>query len=149
MRLVVALMAVLCLWGASAVGQTVLRVLIVDQTDTMEESLRILAFARALRATGLVTLKAVTQLPDAPWAEEPFLVVIVIPAQSRFIWLCTPAPVGYLPDPLPEAYRGLADGLTQAFDGQREVRGSGDDLYVFFLSLHLQRRGVLVGVDGP
>ncbi len=149
MKKFLALMMVLCLWSAGVVAQTTLRLLVVDQTDTMEESLRIVAFVRAVRATGFFTVKALPRLPTEPWADEPFLFVIVIPAQSRYIWFCTPAPVQYLPDPLPEAYRGLVEGLVQAFEGRREVRGSSDDLYVFFLSVYLQRLQLLVGVGGP
>ena len=130
-----------------AAGQQV-RVLIVDETTTIEESLRVQALARALRATEVFVVKAMLSLPTERWRDEPFLFALVFPAQSLYVWLLSPGPVQYLPDPLPLVYFGLVEGITQAFDGSRQVRGSGDDLYPFLLSLQLQRRGLLVGVDG-
>ena len=147
MRKALALVVTLLALGWGSLGQQTLRLLIVDQTGTMEESLRILAFVRAVRATGLVTVKALAGFPTEPWTEEPFLFAIVIPPQTELIWFCTPAPVNYLPNPLPEAYNALAGGLVQAFEGRRQVRGSHEDVYVLFLSGYLQRLNYLVGVD--
>ncbi|MCX7750077.1 MAG: hypothetical protein N2320_00645 [Candidatus Bipolaricaulota bacterium] len=132
---------------AVAASAQPVRLLVVDETETVEESLRIQALARALRATEVFAVKAVRALPAEPWAGEPFLFVLLFPARGPYVWLLSPAPVGYLPDPLPLVYAGLVEGVTQAFGGARQVRGSGDDVYAFLLSLHLLRLGVLVG--GP
>ncbi len=148
MNRVLALLACLAVGGTLALGQTI-RLLIVDETKTLEESLRIAAFARAVRGTGFFSIKALPALPTHAWEDEPFLFAIIVPETGRFIWLCTPAPIQYLPEPLPEAYAGLAQGLREAFAGEREVRGSGDDLYVLLLAIQLQRLGILVGVGGP
>lgn len=125
-------------------GQPV-RLLIVDETTTVEESLRIQALARGLRASGVFTVKAALALPTEPWEDEPFLFILIFPAEGPFVWLLSPGPVQYLPEPLPLVYRGLVDGVAQAFAGGHVVRGSGDDLYPFLLSIHLQRQGLLVG----
>jgi len=138
--------AALALAGLIGAGQQV-RLLIVDETTTVEESLRIQALARGLRASGVFTVRAMLALPAVPWEEEPFLFVLVFPSQGRYVWLLSPGPVQYLPDPLPLVYSGLVEGVAQAFATAREVRGSGDDLYPFLLSLHLQRLGLLVGVN--
>lgn len=129
------------------VGQQV-RLLIVDETTTVEESLRIQALARGLRATEVFVVKAMLSLPTERWRDEPFLFILLFPAQGPYVWLLSPGPVQYLPDPLPLVYAGLVDGVGQAFGGSRQVRGSGDDLYPFLLSLQLQRLGLLVGADG-
>lgn len=136
----------LMLVSAIGAGQQV-RLLIVDETVTMEESLRIQALARGLRASGVFAVKAMLALPAEPWEDDPFLFILVFPAQGPYVWLCSPGPVQYLPDPLPLVYYGLVDGVAQAFGGTRQVRGSGDDLYPFLLSLYLQRLGLLVGVN--
>lgn len=138
---------VLAMVGLVATGQQV-RLLIVDETTTVEESLRIQALARGLRATEVFVVKAMPSLPTERWRDEPFLFILVLPAQSLYVWLLPPGPVQYLPDPLPLVYAGLVDGVGQAFDGSRQVRGSGDDLCPFLLSLQLQRLGLLVGADG-
>ncbi len=142
-----ALIVAMALLGVVAGASQPVRLLIVDETETVEESLRILALARALRATEVFSVRALRALPTEPWKEEPFLFVLLFPARGPYVWLLSPAPVAYLPDPLPLVYAGLVDGVRQAFGGAREVRGSGDDLYPFLLSLHLLRLGVLVG--GP
>lgn len=137
---------VMVLVGLIGVGEQV-RLLVVDGTTTMEESLRIQALVRALRATGFFTVKAMLSLPTEPWEGEPFLFILVFPAQGPFVWLLSPGPVQYLPDPLPLVYGGLVDGVVQAFGGARQVRGPGDDLYVFLLSIRFQRLGLLVGAN--
>lgn len=145
-RRVACVMVTLALAGLFAVGQQV-RVLIVDETTTIEESLRIQALARGLRASGVFTVKAMLALPTEPWTDEPFLFVLLFPVQGPYVWLLSPGPVQHLPDPLPAVYTGLVDAVSQAFGAARQVRGSADDLYVFLLSLHLQRLGLLVGVS--
>lgn len=90
--------------------------------------------------------RAMLSLPTEPWSDEPFLFVLIFPGQGPYVWLCTPGPQ-YLPDPLPVVYAALVEGIAQAFGQAREVRGSGDDLYPFLLSIYLQRLGLLVGVN--
>lgn len=126
-------------------GQQV-RLLIVDETTTIEESLRIQALVRGLRASGLFTVKAMLSFPTEPWEEEPFLFILAFPAQGPYVWLLSPGPVQYLPHPLPLVYAGLVEAVGQAFPA-RQVRGSGDDLYPFLLSLRFQRLGLLVGAS--
>ncbi len=136
----------LALVGLIAASQEI-RLLIVDETTTMEESLRIQALVRGLRTSGVFTVKAMLAVPTEPWEDAPFLFVLVFPVLGPYVWLLSPGPVQYLPDPLPLVYYALADGVAQAFGGAREVRGSGDDLYPFLLSVRLQRLGLLVGVN--
>ncbi|MCR4392273.1 MAG: hypothetical protein NUV94_05770 [Candidatus Acetothermia bacterium] len=144
MRRLAALAVALVLIGAAAAGEQV-RLLIVDETKTLEESVRLEALARGLRASGVFQVQAMLKLPTEPWQGEPFHFVLVLPAHSRFAWLCAPGPVQYLPEPLQRPYHGLAQGVHQAFAGRREVRGPGDDLWPFLLSGYLQHFGVLHG----
>ncbi len=101
---------------------------------------------RPLRAPVGEFRRAMLSLPTEPWSDEPFLFVLIFPGQGPYVWLCTPGPQ-YLPDPLPVVYAALVEGIAQAFGQAREVRGSGDDLYPFLLSIYLQRLGLLVGVN--
>lgn len=142
-------------WGVAAavvlaavlgVSQEV-RLLVVDQTTTVEESLRLQALVRGLKNTGVFAVRAMTALPTERWEEEPFLFALVFPAHGPYVWLLSPGPIEYLPDPLPLVYCRLVDGVAQAFSGARVTRGSGDDLYPFLLSIHLQRLGLLVGAN--
>lgn len=122
-----------------------IRVLLIDETQTLEESLRLLAAVRALRATGAFSFHALSAFPTAPWTGEPFSVAIHIPAQGRYIWFCAPWPESLLPPGFQEALRGLRAAFAQAFAPLREVRGPGDDLYPLLLTLFLAHRGYMGG----
>lgn len=117
-----------------------LRVFIIDQSTTLEESLRLLYLVRSLKPQGF-SFTASTAFPAEPWKGEPFLFVIHIPAQGPYLWFCPPGPETLLPEPLREAAKGLKAALVQAFLGVREVRGPAEDLYPWLLSLYFARLG--------
>lgn len=93
-RLLLAL-AVASAMCAVATGQV--RLLIVDETETIEESMRIEVLARRLVATGAFVVRATQTMPTAPWNGGEFDLVLVIPARSRFVWLCAPVVVPVQP----------------------------------------------------
>jgi len=116
------------------------RAFIIDQSTTLEESMRLLFLVRNLKSQGF-SFTASTTFPTEPWEGEPFLFVIYIPAQGPYLWFCSPAPETMLPEPLREAAKGLKSALAQAFSGLREVRGPAEDLYPWLLSLYFARLG--------
>jgi len=116
------------------------RVFVVDQSTTLEESMRLLFLVRGLKAQGF-SFTAATSFPTEPWEGEPFLFVVYIPAQGPYLWFCSLAPETMLPEPLKEAAKGLKSALAQAFSGLREVRGPAEDLYPWLLSLYFARLG--------
>ncbi|MFZ2349654.1 MAG: hypothetical protein WAW99_05500 [Candidatus Bipolaricaulis anaerobius] len=142
-RLLLAL-AVASAMCAVATGQV--RLLIVDETETIEESMRIEVLARRLVATGAFVVRATQTMPTAPWDGGEVDLVLVIPARSRFVWLC--APVGAPVQPPPAELPSLPDVLELAFGGTREVRTPADDLYPLLLSSLFARIGVFGGDDG-
>lgn len=138
-RLLLAL-AVASAMCAVAIGQV--RLLIVDETETIEESMRIEVLARRLVATGAFVVRATQTMPTAPWDGGEFDLVLVIPARSRFVWLCAPLAAPVQP---PAGLPSLPDVLELAFGGTREVRTPADDLYPLLLSSFFARIGVLDG----
>ncbi len=142
MRRIVAVLLAVAVFCLPGVGQV--RLLIVDQTETVEESLRLEALARGLKATQLFEVRAVLQWPTEEWEGEPFHLVLVLPPTGSRAWLCAPGPVEYLPEGLQQAQHGLVQGVVQAFDGERTVAGMSDDLYPWFLAAHLAHLGYLV-----
>jgi hypothetical protein len=126
--------------GMLALGQV--RLLIVDETETIEESMRIEVLARRLVATGAFVVRATQTMPTAPWDRGEFDLVLVIPARSRFVWLCAPLRAPVQP---PAGLPSLPDVLELAFGGTREVRTPADDLYPLLLSSFFARIGVLDG----
>lgn len=127
------------LFGVGAFAQ--LRVLVIDQSQTLAESMRLLALVRALKPHGLV-FEAITHFPTTPWTGEPVLFVVYIPAQGPYIWFCPPGLEANLPQPLQEAAQKIKAALAQAFLGVREVRGPAEDLYPLLLALHFGSLGV-------
>lgn len=132
-------------WAVAGASQPV-RLLIVDETETVEESLRILALARALRATEVFSVRALRALPAEPWEEEPFLFVLLFPARGPTSGSSPRRRSGTSPTPSPSSTPASWTGFGRRSGGAGGP-GSGDDLYPFLLSLHLLRLGVLVG--GP
>ena len=141
-RLLLAL-AVASAMCAVATGQV--RLLIVDETETIEESMRIEVLARRLVATGAFVVRATQTMPTAPWDGDEFDLVLVIPTQSRFVWLCAPLAAPVQP---PAGLPSLPDVFGLAFGGTREVRTPADDLYPLLLSSFFMRIGVFGGNDG-
>lgn len=118
-----------------------LRVLVIDQSQTLVESMRLLAVVRALKPYG-IAFEAVTYFPTTPWTSEPVVFVVYIPAQGPYIWFCPPGLESSLPQPLQEMAQKLHVAFAQAFLGVREVRGPSQDLYPLLLALHFARLGV-------
>lgn len=141
MRKLAVLAAVLAL---SLSGLAQIRVLLVDETQTLAESLRLLAAVRALKATGAFSFQALPHFPTQPWTGEPFHVVVYIPAQGPYIWFCSP-PLKILPQPLAEGLGRLRATLAWTFASLREVRGPGEDLYPLLLTVFLASRGYMGG----
>ncbi len=146
MRVVTAILLVVASLALSCLGEV--RLLIVDQTETIEESIRLEALARGLWASGAFAVRTMLEWPDEPWEEEPFHLILVLPSEGPEAWLCSPGPVDGLPDGLQLAYHGLADGVDQAFEGKRTVRGLGDSLQAWSMAISLHRLGYLIGAGG-
>lgn len=140
MKKLLVLAALLAL-NLSALAQ--IRVLVVDESQTLEESLRLLAIVRNLKATGVFSFQALSSFPTEPWKGEPFQVVVYIPAHGPYIWFCSPWPESALPEGFRVALMHLRAAFSQAFSGLREVRGPGEDLYPIFLSFLLASRGYM------
>ncbi len=142
MKKLLVLAAILSL-GLPCFGQ--IRVLVVDESQTLEESLRLLAMVRNLKATGAFSFQALPSFPSEPWNGEPFQVVVYIPARGPYIWFCSPWPGSALPESFRLALAHLRAAFSQAFWGRREVRGPGEDFYPLFLSFLLASRGYMGG----
>ncbi|MBC7318544.1 hypothetical protein H5T57_04805 [Candidatus Bipolaricaulota bacterium] len=142
MRKFLLLIAVFIL-GFMALGQ--IRVLVVDESEGLGESLRLLAVIRALKATGFFVFQALQKFPTERWEGEPFQVAIYLPAKGPYVWLCSPWPETGLPEEFRLALARLREAFTQAFSPLREVRGPEKDLYPLLLTVSLASLGYLGG----
>jgi len=129
-----------------ALGQV--RFLIVDQTQTIEESMRLEALARTLLASGNSQLAAVTEPPGGPHPKGPFQFVVIVPERGSWVWVCTPTLPNKLPPALQTALQGLEQLVEQVFQGERRARDPGEDLYPALWSAYFLKVGILEGVSG-
>ncbi len=146
MRTVAVILLAVAGLALSSIGEV--RLLIVDETETIEESIRLEALARGLWASEAFSVRTLLKWPEEPWDGEPFHLILVLPTEGGEAWLCSPGPVSALPEGLQLAYQGLADGVDQAFEGKRTVRGLGESLKAWTMAIALHRLGYLIGVGG-
>ena len=91
MRSVILVAGIALLLAVSAFGTDAAQVLIVDQTETLMESMQVEVLAPALLASELFSIRAATEIPDRPHPSGPFEYVVIIPQGGEWIWVCTPS----------------------------------------------------------
>ncbi len=147
MRSVILVAGIALLLAISAFGTDAAQVLIVDQTETLMESMQVEVLARALLASGLFSIRAVTEIPDRPHPSGFFEYVVIIPPSGERVWVCIPG----LPDALPAEFQqvlNLLEGtIGLIFMGTRQVANSSEDLYPFIWSAYFLNIGILEGVQ--
>ncbi|MCK4356910.1 hypothetical protein KAW44_07495, partial [Candidatus Bipolaricaulota bacterium] len=122
-------------------------VLIVDRTQSFMESMQVEVLARALLASQIFTIQAVTQIPESPHPRGPFQFVIIIPPGESWVWVCTPGLPVVLPAGQQSALVVLKASIEQIFAGERKPADPADDLYSLFWSAFFLHVGVLEGVN--
>ena len=127
---IVAGMLVLLLAIPSMAADSV-SLLIVDGTQTFRESMQVEVLARALLASHLFTVNAVTQVPGSADPHGPFQFVIIVPPNGSLVWVCTAGLPDRLPDVQQQALKVLETSIEQVFMGTRKAADPGDDLYPF------------------
>jgi len=111
------------------------RLLIVDETHSIQSSLQIAQFARAINASGLFELDAMAQMPAGQdIAFAPYHFVLVLPERIDQVWIVTTDFPSNLRAEIKCAYEvleGLAETIyqnEQALD-PRLVAGAGDGIF--------------------
>ncbi len=147
MRSVVLTVGLLALLFASSMAAEPANVLIVDRTQSFMESMQVEVLARALLASQLFTIQAVTQIPESFHSGGPFQFVIIIPPGKSWVWVCTPGLPVVLPEGQQRALVVLKASIEQIFAGERKPADPADDLYPLFWSAAFLHTGVLEGVN--
>jgi len=140
--LILGMVAVLAVFGIAAPS---VKVLIIDQTQNLMESMQVGILARILRTSGdlEVEITGTTEIPEGPLPQGPFRLAIIVPAQAKWVWVCTPA---FPEDLSPEVQMvlGILDkAVEQVFRGERRALDPADDLYVLGWSAYFLKIGVL------
>lgn len=117
--------------------------LIVDQTVSLMESMQVEILARALLGSGLFSIKAVTEIPDAPHPAGSFDFVVVIPPSRQWVWVCAPGLPEALPVQSQQALSVLEGAIEDVFMGARQAANPSEDLFSLLLSAYFLSTGVM------
>jgi len=123
------------------------KVLIVDLTQTVMESMQLEVLARALLATGNFQLAAVTEPPNGPHPRGPFQFVVIVPERGAGGGMY-PHPAGETAPGLQAALQGLEEAVRLVFRGERRPVDPGVDLYPALWSAYFLKVGILEGIGG-
>lgn len=147
-RFWVSLVGIALIAGTVWAAGPAVKVLIVDRTQTVLESMQLEVLARALLATGDFQLAAVTEPPRGPHPRGPFQFVVIVPERGEWVWVCTPTLPGKLPLELRAALQGLEEAIQRVFQGKRRPVDPGADLYPALWSAYFLKVGILEGIEG-
>lgn len=134
------------------------RLMVVDQTKTLEFAMRVQGLIGALKNRPELTVKAKTAKVDFP-TENPLKgeedlsvdVVIIVPhaietGQVKQIWIVT-RPLSSIPlearPRITQLLEQLRDGIRQAFSGKVEPVGVNDDVIPAYFATLFMKQGVL------
>ena len=111
------------------------QLLIVDETHSIQSSLQIAQFARAINASGLFELDAMTQIPAGKnVATAPYHFVLVLPERIDQVWILTTDFPSNLRAEIKRAYEVLKGLALTVYESQqaldrRLVAGVGDGVF--------------------
>ena len=144
--LTLGMVAVLAVFGVAAPS---VKVLIIDQTQNLMESMQVGILARVLKLSPLgAEITGTTEIPKEPLPQGPFQLVIIVPPAGKWVWICTPGFSG-TPSPEMQGCLQLVKGAVEkVFRGERRARDPADDLYALGWSAYFLKIGVLGGVSG-
>ncbi len=147
MRSAIVAVGIALVIAVSGIGADVAQVLIVDQTEGLMESMQVEVLARALLGSGLLSIRAVTKIPDQPHSSGSFGYVVVIPSSGECVWVCIPGLPEALSAESQQALTVLEGAIDQIFIGSRQAANPSDDLYAFMWSAYFINVGILEGVQ--
>jgi hypothetical protein len=76
--------------GDEALGAEPVRLLIIDETHSIQSSLQVAQFARALKETGLFEIDATTTIPvDGNLRGQAYDLAVIVPEKLSQVWIVT------------------------------------------------------------
>lgn len=127
---------------------TPVRLLVIDETHSVQSSLQIELFARALIGTGEFRIHALTDIPADRNPGAPYDLVVIVPSIVDQLWIVTPDLPSRLPLSLAGAIQVVGSIAERIYEGDRSldrraVVGVADDLFPAVYSGFLVRNGWL------
>lgn len=136
--------------GGISVGAVAgpVQLLVIDETHSVQSSLQIELFARALVGTGKFCIHALTDIPTDRNPGAPYDLAVIVPADVDQVWIVAPDLPSRLPPYLVEALHALTAVADRVYEGERSldrraVVGVTDDLFPAVYSGFLVRNGWL------
>lgn len=138
-------------------GKPSVRLLVIDETRSIQSSLQIGQFARALKETGLFNIDAMTDIPmDRNSSGPAYDLAIIVPGGLSQIWIVTPDLPTLLSPSVQIAFQVLKDIASRVYEGEsaldaRSVVDVTEDLFPAIYGGLLAQNGWLglVSVDQP
>jgi hypothetical protein len=105
--------------GDESPGAEPVRLLVIDETHSIQSSLQIGQFALALRGTGLFDMDARTDIPlygnSSGWAYD---LVLIVPESPSQLWIVTADLPATLSPPVQAAFQVLKNTASFVYEGE-------------------------------
>ncbi len=108
--------------GDEAPGTEQVRLLIIDETHSIQSSLQVAQFARALKETGLFEIDAMTTIPvDGNLSGQAYDLAIIVSEKLSQVWIVTADLPERLSIPVQAAFQGLKDIASRVYEGDQPL----------------------------
>jgi len=98
------------------------RLLIIDETHSIQSSLQVAQFARALKETGLFEIDAMTTIPvDGNLSGKTYDLAVIVPEKLSQLWIVTADLPERLSIPVQAAFQGVKEIASRVYEGERSL----------------------------
>jgi hypothetical protein len=134
-------------WGIEAPNVEPARLLVIDETHSIQSSLQIGQFALALKGTGLFDIDARTDIPlDGNVSDWVYDLILIVPESPTQLWIVTADLPATLSPSIQAAFQVLKNTASRVYEGEsaldaRSVVDVTEDLFpVIYGGLLAQNR---------
>ncbi|MEA3238726.1 MAG: hypothetical protein U9Q94_02965 [Candidatus Bipolaricaulota bacterium] len=110
--------------GALAQGTDTepVRLLIIDETHSIQSSLQVAQFARALKETKLFEIDAMTTIPvDVNLSGQAYNLAVIVPEKLNQLWIVTADLPDKLSIPVQIAFQIVQEIASRVYEGDRSL----------------------------
>jgi len=96
--------------------------LIIDETHSIQSSLQVAQFARALKETGLFEIDAMTTIPvDENLSDQTYDLAVIVPEKLSQVWIVTSDLPERLSLPVQAVFRIVKEVALRVYEGDRPL----------------------------
>jgi len=108
--------------GDEAPGAEQVRLLIIDETHSIQSSLQIGQFARELKETGLFEIDAMTTIPvDGNLSGQAYDLAVIVPEKLSQVWIVTADLLDKLSIPVQIAFQIVQELASRVYEGDQPL----------------------------